>query len=438
MESSRALAALMKRAVEPLPDLADPRFGAAFDRFADRRVVMLGESTHGTSEFYRARAAITRHLIERHGFDFLAVEADWPDAATVNRHVRGLPETQGSRRPFSRFPQWMWRNAEVTELAGWMREHNARQAPERRVGFYGLDLYSLGSSMAAVLAYLEGVDPGAAELARLRYGCLAPWMSAPAEYGHAVMEEIYGKCEEAVVRQCRELLASRMDYEADDGEAFLDASQNARLVAAAERYYRVMYHGGADSWNLRDTHMFDTLVALLDAKGPQARAVVWAHNSHIGDARATEMGWARDELNIGQLCRQRWGEQVALVGFGTHEGHVAAASRWDGPMEVKAVRPSRPGSVEHLCHETGVPRFLLDLRPGQHDALREALALERLQRFIGVIYLPMTELYSHYAQVRLAHQFDAYVWCDRTEAVEALPPVADQAARAPETFPSGL
>ncbi len=244
-----------------------------------------------------------------------------------------------------------------------------------------------------------------------------------------------------MVQQCRELLARQLDYDQGgpgEGEAFLDAAQNARLVAAAERYYRVMYYGGAESWNLRDTRMFDTLTALLDARGPHSRGVVWAHNSHVGDARATEMGTARGELNIGQLCRERFGTGAALVGFGTHDGFVAAASQWDGPMEIKAVRPSRPGSVEHLCHATGVPRFLLDLRPGVHDPLRQALADEWLQRFIGVLYLPQTEFHSHYAEVRLPEQFDAYAWFDRTGPVTAEPGIAPLQAGVPETFPSGL
>ncbi|HVJ37925.1 MAG TPA: erythromycin esterase family protein [Stenotrophomonas sp.] len=431
----------MAQALEPLPELDDPAFANAFERFGDCRVVLLGECSHGTSEFYRARTAITRRLIERHGFDFVAVEADWPDAASIHRYAQGRQAEPIAPGAFERFPHWMWRNAEVASLARWLREHNRSRPVGERAGFYGLDLYSLGRSMQAVLAYLQQVDPQAASEARGRYGCLDPWQSSPADYGHAVLEAAYRKCEQAVVQQCRELLARQLDYDQGrqgEGEAFLDAAQNARLVAAAERYYRVMYYGGAESWNLRDTHMFDTLMALLDARGPRSRAVVWAHNSHIGDARATEMGSARGELNVGQLCRQRFGADAALVGFGTHDGHVAAASQWDGPMEIKAVLPSRPGSVEHLCHATGIPRFLLDLRPGVHAPLRQALAGERLQRFIGVLYLPQTEFYSHYAQVRWPEQFDAYVWFDRTGPVTADAGGAPRHDAVPETFPSGL
>ncbi|HYG06938.1 MAG TPA: erythromycin esterase family protein [Stenotrophomonas sp.] len=432
---------LLTDALEPLPCLDDAAFAAAFDRFADCRVVLLGESTHGTREFYRARAAITRRLVERHDFDFIAVEADWPDAASLHRYAQGQQAEPVADGAFERFPQWMWRNTEVQALAEWMRAHNAARTGGRGLGFYGLDLYSLGRSMRAVLAYLDQVDPQAAAIARQRYGCLSPWQSAPADYGQAVLESAYGKCEHAVVQQCRDLLAQQLAYVQGgpgQGEAFLDAAQNARLVAAAERYYRTMYYGGAESWNLRDTHMFDTLMALLEAHGPQSRGVVWAHNSHIGDARATEMGWASGELNIGQLCRQQLGKAAALVGFGTHDGFVAAASRWDGPMEVKAVRPSRPGSVEHLCHATGVPQFLLDLRDRAPEALRQALSEERLQRFIGVLYLAHSELHSHYAQVRLAGQFDAYVWFDHTGAVAADVAGAPAAGGMPDTFPSGL
>jgi protein-L-isoaspartate(D-aspartate) O-methyltransferase len=428
-------------AAEPLPEPDAAGFADAFARFADCRVVLLGECSHGTSEFYRARAAITRLLVEQHGFDIVAVEADWPDAAAINRHVRHLP-ADGRGPAFRRFPTWMWRNTEVAGLVAWMRRHNDGRAEDAQVGFYGLDLYSLGASIAAVLEYLDQVDPEAAAVARRRYACLTPWQNAPATYGRAALSAGYATCEDAVVRQCRELLERRLEYAAGDGERYLDATQNARLVASAERYYRAMYYGGAESWNLRDMHMFGTLRHLLESRGPQPKAVVWAHNSHIGDARHTGMGSARGELNIGQLCREAHGERAALIGFGTHEGTVAAASDWDGEMEIKQVRPSRTGSVERLCHDAGAERFLLDLRRGQHEGLRAALAPARLERFIGVIYLPETELQSHYAQVCLAEQFDAYVWFDRTRAVTPLAPehlAGEHAAPGTaETWPTGL
>jgi erythromycin esterase-like protein len=332
----------------------------------------------------------------------------------------------------------MWRNTDVAALVDWLREHNAAVPdPDARVGFYGLDLYNMGASIAAVLGYLEKVDPEAASVARERYGCLTPWQREPSTYGRAVLTERYRKCEPAVIAQCRELLDRRLEYAAQDGERFLDAAQNARLVAAAERYYRVMYYGGPDSWNLRDTHMFETLEELLQARGPGAKAIVWAHNSHIGDARHTDMGVVRDELSIGQLCRERFGEAAALIGFGTHTGTVAAASDWGGPMEVKRLRPSHRDSYERLCHDAGIPRFLLDLAPERHERLRHRLLEPRLERFIGVIYRPETEVLSHYAEASLPEQFDVWVWLDETEAVTPLGPEHARPG-APETYPFGL
>lgn len=420
-----------------LPDPDDAGFADAFERFADARIVLLGESSHGTSEFYRARAAITRRLVERHGFTIVAVEADWPDAAVINRHVRHLP-----RRPhppvFARFPHWMWRNHDVASLVAWMRSHNQGRDAATQVGFYGLDIYSLGASMDAVLAYLDDVDPEAAAVARERYGCLTPWQRSPEVYGRAALRPGFSTCEDAVVRQCRDLLDQRLgEWDAMEPD-HLDATQNARLVASAERYYRIMYYGGAESWNLRDEHMADTLDQLLQAHGPHSRAVVWAHNSHIGDARHTEMGRVRGEHNIGQLCRQRHPGATALVGFGTDSGTVAAAHDWGEPMQVMDVRPSRVGSVERLCHAAGIPRFLLDLRETAGGMLHRQLAEPLLERFIGVIYRPATELQSHYAQVALSRQFDGYVWLDRTRAVTPLEAPDATASGVHDTWPSGL
>ncbi|MEN3379296.1 MAG: hypothetical protein V7604_4651 [Hyphomicrobiales bacterium] len=432
---SRTLPEMIADAAEPLADFDDPDFGRQFDRFGRHRIVLLGEATHGTSEFYRARAAITRRLIEEHGFTIVAVEADWPDAAAVDRYVRHRPARAGAEPPFRRFPAWMWRNSDVDAFTGWMRTHNENLAAKRCAGFYGLDIYNMSGSIAAVLEYLEKVDPQAAAVARERYGCLTPWQKEPATYGRAMLSAGYRKCEQAVIEQCRELLRRRLDYAAHDGENFLDAAQNARLVASAERYYRIMYYGGAESWNLRDTHMFETLGHLLEARGPQSKAVVWAHNSHIGDARHTEMGAVRDELNIGQLCREKFAGQAALVGFGTHAGMVAAASDWEGDMEVKSVRPSHPDSYERLCHDATVPRFLLDMK--RHEALRRRLCEPRLERFIGVIYRPETERMSHYAEASLPQQFDAFVWFDETSAVTPLGS-AHSGAGLPDTYPFGL
>src|SRR5262245_43838038 len=425
---------LLRAAAQPLPSLDDPEFAAQFDRYADRRLVLLGEASHGTSEFYRARAAITRRLIERHGFSFVAVEADWPDALTIDRYVRHLPARLGARPAFRRFPTWMWRNTDVERFVEWLRGHNENLEPARRAGFFGLDIYSLADSVAAVLAYLDQVDPPAAGVARERYGCLTPWQHDPAVYGRAVLSERYRECEPDMVANLKDLLARRLDYTRHDGEQFFDAAQNARLVAAAERYYRALYYGSADSWNLRNRHMFDTLQQLLEHRGTGAKAVVWAHNSHIGDARFTDMGRVRGELNLGELVRRRFAEEAALIGLGTHGGTVAAASDWDGPMSVMEVRPSQADSVERQFHDAGVPRAALHLdTPGE---LRRRLRTPRRERFIGVIYRPESELRSHYAEVELPGQFDAYVWFDRTTAVTPLPSL--QRAEAPETWPFGL
>jgi len=430
------LSALIRRRAEPLTRIEHPAFASRFDRFAEARVVLLGEATHGTSEFYRARAAITKRLITEHGFNIVAVEADWPDAASMDRYVRQRTSPAHAEPPFRRFPTWMWRNHEVEAFIEDLRVWNEPLEPDARVGFYGLDLYNLSASMRAVIDYLDKVDPKAAAAARERYGCLAPWARAPEHYGRLAISAGYKDCEAGVVKSLRDMLENKLSYAGAGADQFLDASSNARLVKNAEAYYRAMYYGEAESWNLRDTHMFETLCAILDAKGPNAKAVVWAHNSHIGDASKTDMGKVRGELNIGQLCREKFGDQAALIGFGTHSGTVACASDWDGLMEIKEVRPPPEGSYEHLMHEAGGARFLLDLRPHTHAELRQRLAEPRLERFIGVIYRPETERWSHYAECVLPEQFDAYVWFDRTSPVTAVPtrtiPGGD------DTWPSGL
>jgi protein-L-isoaspartate(D-aspartate) O-methyltransferase len=431
----RDLAKLIADRAEDLPDFEAPAFGRLFDRFADRRLLLLGEASHGTSEFYRARAAISRHLIEHHGFTIIAVEADWPDAAAIDRYVRQLPAPAGLETPFQRFPTRMWRNTEIVALIRWMRAYNEARRGAAQARFYGLDIYNMQASIAAVLAYLDEVDPLAAKIARERYGCLTPWQKEPSTYGRAVLTAGYQGCEQAVIEQCRELLQRRLEYSQSDGDSYFDAAQNARLIAAAERYYRSMYYGGAESWNLRDRHMFETLERVLNAHGPAAKAVVWAHNSHVGDARHTEMGSVRGELNLGQLCREQFGDAVGLIGFGTHTGTVAAASEWGGATQVKRVRPSHEHSYERLCHDAGKSRFLLEL--GADARLRSSLAPPRLERFIGVIYRPETELASHYAKASLPRQFDAYVWLDETTALRPLAPEHGEAGVA-DTYPFGL
>jgi protein-L-isoaspartate(D-aspartate) O-methyltransferase len=375
-------------------------------------------------------------LITKRGLTIVAVEADWPDAARVDRYVRHAPPVEERDPAFRRFPTWMWRNAEVHDFVEWLRFWNADlRDPARQAGFYGLDLYSLFTSIAAVLRYLDEVDPDTAVLARCRYACLTPWERDPAVYGRAALTGQYRTCAEPVTRMLRDMMERRLEYAVHDGERFLDAAQNARLVANAERYYRVMYAGQADSWNLRDRHMFDTLETLLAFHGPEARAVVWEHNSHVGNAAATEMG-ARGEFNVGQLCRERFGRDAFLLGFGTDHGTVAAARDWDGPMQVMAVRPSHAESYERLFHEASVPALLLPLGLAARPEVREELRPPRLERAIGVVYRPETELQSHYFQAVLPVQFDEYVWFDGTLAVRAIPTLAREGV--PDTCPFGV
>ena len=429
---------LIRAAAEPLPDPSEEAFAAAFDRFADARVVLLGESTHGTSEFYRARAAITRRLVARYGFSIVAVEADWPDAAALDRFIRHQDDTPYPAEAFTRFPTWMWRNEEVAILADWLRAWNDERGPAERVEWRGLDVYSLGASMRAVLDYLDGVDPGSAGLTRERYGCLTPWQAHPERYGRDVIFGHKHPCESAVTKVLGDLLDKRLDYARHnaDGERFFDAAQNARIVRAAESYYRAMYRGSTESWNLRDRHMFDTLRAVLERRGPGAKAVVWAHNSHIGNAAATRMGW-EGEFNIGELCRTAYGDDAALIGFSTNTGTVAAATDWDGMMEIKEVRPARPDSYESLFARGAPERALVDLRAQRHPELRDALASPRLERAIGVIYRPETERQSHYFDAVLPEQFDALVWFRDTSAVTPLPG-REEHVGVPETFPTGM
>lgn len=407
------------------------------ERFADRRVVLMGEATHGTAEFYEARAAITEDLVAKHGFNIVAVEADWADAAHYDRYVRALPPRPSASVPFQRFPRWMWRNQEFLAFLRRLRALNAASAdPEKKARFYGLDIYGLNESIEAVVRYLDKVDPEAAAIARQRYGCLTPFRSDPVAYGRMARNNTFRKCEAEVTAMLVDLLERRLDYLAQDGSDYFDAAQNALVVANAESYYAAIYRGAAACWNLRYTHMFATLERLLEHHGPRARAVVWAHNSHIGDARATDMGRMRGEINIGQLCRETWGAEVALIGFGTDRGTVAAASDWDGPMEIKRVRPGREDSYEGCCRKVGTERFLLDLAPGTHPELRAALSEPRLERYIGVIYRPGTEYLSHYIESELPAQFDAWVWFAETRAVTASPDPGIPLEE--ETYPTGL
>jgi erythromycin esterase-like protein len=433
-----AIAPILRRYAEPLPTLNSTTFGEMFDRYADARVVMIGEASHGTSEFYKTRAAITQRLIEHHGFTVVAVEADWPDACHVDQYVRGLARSAWKRHIFSRFPTWMWRNTEVRAFVHWLHHFNHQHSPERRVEFRGLDVYSLRNSIHEVLNYLDHADPQLAHEARQRYGCLTPWQDDPALYGHFVERAGLMPCEQSVVDQLNAMLAEQLAGLVRNDEAFFNAAQNARVVQAAEQYYRAIYRGSTASWNLRDRHMFDTLQTLLTHRGPQAKAVVWAHNSHIGNAAATEMGW-KGQFNIGHLCRSAFGRDAVLIGMGTDRGQVAAADDWDGAMLIKDIRPSHPDSWEHQFFKAGVPASLTDWRDPRRKELRHALTGPLLERAIGVIYRPETERRSHYFEASLAEQFDAMIWIEQTRPVSALALPKSQAIEPEdETFPFGV
>jgi len=409
------------------------------------RFVLIGEASHGTADFYRHRAEITKRLIVEKGFTAVAAEADWPDAFRVNRYVRGASPDRDAAMAlddFRRFPTWMWRNTEVRDFVEWLRDHNEDHAP---VGFYGLDLYSLNSSVEAVVRYLEGVDPEGAERARQRYGCFDTFDNDPQIYGYMTGRAGREGCQAEIIAQLRELRARTYEYLKRDGalagEAFFSTEQNARLVADAETYYRAMFAGRPNSWNIRDTHMADTLDELAAFLGRQqgrpARVVVWAHNSHIGDARATAAS-RRGELNIGQLMRQRHPDETLLIGFSTHHGTVTAADDWDRPEQAKRVRPALSDSFEHLFHHVSPKDFLLNLR--DRPQVRYLLHRDRPSRFIGVIYRPDTERMSHYYAVHMPDHFDAVIHIDETHALEPLEPHADWhvASHEAETWPTGM
>jgi erythromycin esterase-like protein len=414
------------------------------ERITPSSVTLIGEASHGTQDFYHLRASITKHLIEHHGLDAVAVEADWPDAYRVNRYVRGQgvdADANAALSGFERFPSWMWRNTEVLSFIRWLREWNDRH-PNRTVGFYGLDLYSLSTSIQAVIAYLDKVDPVAAKRARDRYACFDHFAADSHAYGYAVSAGIIEPCERDVVQQLVEMRARAGDYAGSDGQAaedeFFFAEQNARLAINAEEYYRAMFRGRHSSWNIRDTHMADTFDALMkflgERNGVKPKIAVWAHNSHLGDARATEMG-DRGELNLGQLLRQRYGNDARSIGFTTFDGTVTASSDWDAAAERKTVRPALEGSIEALMHDVGLPQFALHL----HDERLAGFATPLLERAIGVIYRPQTERQSHYFQARVIDQFDALIHVDRSTARVPLEPSPHWwHEEVPETYPSGL
>ena len=436
------LIAALRAAAYPLAG-SDRDYDPLMDRIGDARFALLGEASHGTHEFYRERAEITKRLIVEKDFTAVAVEADWPDAYRVNRYVRGLSDDIDAVEAlsgFRRFPTWMWRNTVVVEFVAWLRAHNDALPPDApKVGFYGLDLYSLHASMKAVLRYLEKVDPEAAKQARERYSCFDHFGEDTQVYGFMTRLNLSQSCEQEVIAQLVDLQRRAAEQTRRQGrvdDELFYAEQNARLVKNAERYYRSMFLEEVSSWNLRDRHMAETLDALvvhLGSNGPPAKLAVWEHNSHLGDARATETG-RRGELNVGQLTREKYGANAVLIGFTTHHGTVTAASDWGGPAERKRVRPALPGSYEALFHATQRARFLLSW--DEDDTVAEQLRVPRLERAIGVIYRPETERQSHYFQARLPDQFDVVLHFEETEAVKPLEATSDwEVGEAPETFP---
>jgi erythromycin esterase-like protein len=438
------LLADLNRQLEPLRgDSHD--YDSLLELMGAARFALLGEASHGTQEFYQERVEITKRLVTEENFTAIAVEADWPDAWRVNRYIRGLPgdaDATAALSGFRRFPAWMWRNTVVRGFVEWLREHNEGRGANDQVGFYGIDLYSLFTSIQAVLAYLDRTDPEAARQARARYACFDHAREDSRAYGYSASFGLRQSCEDEVVQQLRDLnlRAGRLPREPGlERDELFFAQQNARLVRNAEEYYRTMFHGRVSSWNLRDSHMVETLHALdrhLGTPGAPARIAVWAHNSHLGDASATEKA-DRGEWNVGELMRDRYGRDAVLVGFSTHRGWVTAASEWDEPPQRKRVREGLVGSWEDLLHQTGVERFLLPLRgKAESGHWREP---RRLQRAIGVIYRPETERQSHYFFTRLADQFDALIHIDQTSALEPLDKgTAWVTGEAPETYPSGI
>lgn len=448
----------VRRSAHPLSgDIRD--YDPLMEMVGDARLVLLGEATHGTHEFYRERIRITKRLIKEKDFCGVVVEGDWPDAYRVNRYIRGMSEDADADEAlsgFKRFPTWMWRNLDVLNLVKWLRDYNDQYSKyEEKVGFYGMDLYSLYSSIEAVLAYLDKIDPDAAARARRRYACFENFEKDSQAYGYSASAGMTETCEEEAVRELVDLQRRAADYARRDrnvglagdriaADEYFFAEQNARLIKNAEEYYRSMYRGRVSSWNLRDRHMMESLEALAGHLGgvewgrkkSDVRLVVWAHNSHLGDARATQMGRA-GELNVGQLVRARYGSKAVLIGFTTYDGTVSAASDWDEPVERKAVRPASSGSYELLFHNVGVPKFMLNLRDS--ESLQEVLSGPREERAIGVIYRPETERLSHYFDAQLPKQFDAVMHFDRTKAVQPLElSVEWDESEVAETYPSGV
>lgn len=406
------------------------------EMIGDARFVLLGEATHGTSEFYTWRTEISRRLITEKAFSFIAVEGDWPDCARINRYVKGGPGKSAEEilHAFSRWPTWMWANREVAQLVRWLRAHNERSLDDRKVGFYGLDVYSLWESMEAVVKYLEGVDAEAVAAARRAYSCFEPYNEDAQEYARATAL-VPTSCQAEAVAALVTLRSAASEYRDEGSDAFFEAEQNAIIAKNAELYYRTMVRGGATSWNVRDHHMAETLDRLMQHHDPYAKAIVWEHNTHVGDARFTDMARA-GMVNVGQLARQNHSaEGVCLVGFGTYKGSVIAGREWGAPMERMRVPEARSESYESAMHQ-GVGRDSLILFREQEEPMA-ALHQPRGHRAIGVVYDPRTEHRGNYVPTILPERYDAFIYIDESEAVDPLHMPAAVDGEVPETFPTG-
>jgi erythromycin esterase len=425
---------LVRETATPLANPAD--LDPLLDRIGDARFVLLGEASHGTSEYYLWRMHLSQRLIEEKGFSFIAVEGDWPDCYRVNRYIKGYEDAGSSAREvlhaFARWPTWMWANREVVALVGWLHDHNYRVPLEKKVGFYGLDVYSLWESLQEVTRYLESVDGEAVKAAREAYRCFQPYHQDVQAYARAT-RMVPVSCEDEVINLLIETQRhAHQDY-ANDGEAAFNAEQNARVTLGAERYYRTMIKTGPDSWNVRDQHMVETLERLMQYHGPQAKAIVWEHNTHIGDARATDMAGA-GMVNVGQLVRERrQPDGVVAVGFGSHRGTVIAAQEWDAPMERMAVPPARQDSWEDLFAQVLGEDSLLILTDGQksNDLFRSV----RGHRAIGVVYHPDYERLGNYVPTSLSRRYDAFIYLHETTALHPLHIEAEASVEPPETYP---
>ena len=410
---------------EHFSDIESANLDGLLKRIADSRVVLLGESSHGTREFYDMRARITKELIEKKGFNIIAVEADWPDASRINFYIHDSDRGTRQRpmytnKPFAVFPQWMWLNHSVLDFTHWLKDYNRSiDSADNAVGFYGIDIYNLFGSIEVVLDYLYRIEPGMADVARNHYRCLFPWANDPSQYGRALKAGKARLCTNEVNAVLKDLLNKEAHFRLLDNQQYFYAVQNARLIINGERYFRTMPDDDTDSWNQRDKNMFERLQAILDHHGETSKAVVWAHNIHIGDSRTTDMS-ERGEINLGQRVREAFGDKSYIIGFGTDHGKVAAAPRWGKPVEIQQVPPSHEDSYEYLFHQVKADNFMLPLRHSEREILRKKLLPVRMERAIGVAYDPKNELKKHYYDASLPRQFDEYIFFDETHAVKPL------------------